>query len=101
VDYQLALNRVAKEAKEQSFDKDAEVELEEALGVALSVWSEWDGMRILDVCIAALEDANYSTVAGEIEKIKQAEYERIEAELKGRDFEAELGVQKRGGSAGG
>lgn len=37
------------------------------LGVAISVWTEWDALRIMRVFKEALEDANYHDTADEIE----------------------------------
>jgi hypothetical protein len=34
---------------------------EEALGLIVSHYFKWDGLRILKVCYAALEDANFHT----------------------------------------
>lgn len=31
----------------------------EGLGMALAQWADWDGLKILQVCRAALEDANF------------------------------------------
>ena len=39
----------------------------EGLGIAISKWSEWDGVKVMRVFRAALEDANYNTEAALVE----------------------------------
>jgi hypothetical protein len=39
----------------------------EGLGIAISQWAEWDGIKILEVFHAALEDANFHQEASIIE----------------------------------
>ena len=37
---------------------------EEALGILVSQWTEWDGLAIMRVFFSALEDANFHSEAG-------------------------------------
>lgn len=38
------------------------------LGVAISIWTEWDGIRIMEVFEEALDDANFHSEAAEVAK---------------------------------
>lgn len=40
---------------------DIETRKVEGLGIALSQWAEWDGLKLLKVLYAALEDSNFHT----------------------------------------
>ena len=40
---------------------------EEGLGIAISHWTEWDGLQIMRVFRAALEDANFNSQAAQVE----------------------------------
>lgn len=42
---------------------------EETLGLLVSHYLEWDGFRIMQVCLNALEDANFHTLGNKIEEI--------------------------------
>lgn len=44
-----------------------EAEIDEALGIAISVWAEWDGLKIMRVFHAALEDANFHSEASQVD----------------------------------
>lgn len=50
---------------------------EEAMGLAISHWTKWDGYKIMRVFASALEDANFHTeaavVLGWINKINKEE----------------------------
>jgi len=49
---------------------------EQGLGIAISQWSEWDGLKILRVFRSALEDSNFHTEAAQVEEmIKKVEAE--------------------------
>jgi len=50
-----------------------EGELEEALGIAISVWSEWDGFKIMRVLFSALEDSNFHEWAGRVQAMMAEE----------------------------
>ena len=45
----------------------------DALGVMISVYFEWDGVRILDAMQAALQDANFHSINEKIDAIREAE----------------------------
>ena len=45
--------------KEESFTNPDTATREEALGILISKWAEWDGQKIMDVFLNALEDANF------------------------------------------
>lgn len=36
------------------------------LGIAISSWAEWDGLRIMEVFAEALSDANFHTESSEV-----------------------------------
>lgn len=42
---------------------------EETLGILVSQYLEWDGFKIMQVCLNALEDANFHTLGNKIEEI--------------------------------
>jgi hypothetical protein len=44
---------------------------EEILGVIIAKYCEWKGSKILKVMLSALEDANYHTLASEIEALTE------------------------------
>jgi len=49
---------------------------ENGLGIAISQWAEWDGLKILYVFHAALEDSNFHDEAEQVlEMIKAVENE--------------------------
>jgi len=49
-----------------SFDGSDE-QVEKALGIAISNWSEWDGFKIMRVLFSALEDSNFHEWAGRVQ----------------------------------
>ena len=55
-----------------------EKEVEEALGIAVSVWSKWDGLKVMRVFHAALEDANFHEEAAEVEELRVKTIKRFE-----------------------
>ena len=44
----------------------------EGLGIALAQWAEWDGLKLMRVFYAALEDANFHTEAGMVQAMIEA-----------------------------
>jgi hypothetical protein len=50
---------------EQNTERDIQIQ---GIGLALARWSSWDGLEILKVCYAALEDSNFHS---ENEKIQE------------------------------
>ena len=55
-------------------DYQAGVSDAEALGVMISQYFEWDGIRILDAFQAALTDANFHSVSAAIDDIRKKEH---------------------------
>lgn len=49
-------------------DENKEHYMVKALGTLVSHWTEWDGGKIMDVFIAALEDANYKDLVEQIQE---------------------------------
>ena len=45
----------------------------DALGVMISVYFEWDGVKILDAMQAALKDANFHSINEKIDAIREVE----------------------------
>lgn len=43
----------------------------ECLGIAIANYCMWDGEAIMQVFMAALEDANYATLLGKVEELNQ------------------------------
>lgn len=43
-----------------------EERIEDGLGIAISQWSEWDGLKIMRVFFWALEDANFHEDAASV-----------------------------------
>ena len=41
------------------------------IGMMIAKYLEWDGSQILDACFSALEDANFHTEAGQIDKMRK------------------------------
>lgn len=68
---------VAKRSLKNRFTnyKETEEQLDEALGAEIAVYTDWDGVRILNIAYAALEDANFhevnETIAQLIEGLKK------------------------------
>jgi len=50
-----------------------EEEIEQALGIAVAHWSDWDGFKIMRVFQAALEDANFHDAAAKVDDLIRAE----------------------------
>lgn len=57
--------------KEESFIPGYEASDEEACGLVIAHHFEWDGLAILKTAMWALEDANFHTESGLIEKMIQ------------------------------
>jgi len=51
---------------ERSTEREIQIQ---GLGIALAKWSTWDGLEILKVCYAALEDANFHSEAEKIQEM--------------------------------
>ena len=47
-------------------DDNLEQRQEDGLGIAISQWSEWDGLKIMRVFASALEDANFHTECAQV-----------------------------------
>lgn len=47
----------------------------EALGLVVASWAHWDGQQICEAFLAALTDANFHTLAGELAPIIAQEME--------------------------
>ena len=67
-----ALSRAVSLVREGTFRDPNQPTEEECLGIALAKYYSWEGDRIartcLRFCYAALEDANYATLAGLLEE---------------------------------
>ncbi len=62
-----ALAELIDAQKRQSFTDPSKARDEDALGILISQHFEWDGLAIMLVARAALEDANFHTEAAIIE----------------------------------
>lgn len=74
-DVQAIAEAVARHTFTEKYQRETEPELlhEEALGVALARWAEYDGMKLLRVLYSALEDANFHEAAGQVQDILKRE----------------------------
>lgn len=63
----MSLREVIDRRKAESFSDPSKVKDTEALGIAIASFFDWDGVAILEVAVAALEDANFHTEAGLID----------------------------------
>lgn len=48
----------------------------EALGILISQYFEWDGSKIVETFIEALGDANFHSLAGEIQELADKDFNR-------------------------
>lgn len=60
------IKEILEEIKRESFVAGYNATDEEAMGLLLSRFFEWDGFAIMDAAAYALEDANFHTEAGEL-----------------------------------
>jgi hypothetical protein len=65
--FSLTLSEVADEVARTRTREGFTIGEAEALGKAIATHFEWDGDAILEAAIAALTDANYHTVAAELQ----------------------------------
>ena len=63
----VALNK-AKTSFVESYQKSTPLDSlkEEGLGIAISVWADWSGTKIMRVFMSALEDANFHDEAAQV-----------------------------------
>jgi hypothetical protein len=70
-DIPALLHRIGLRQADRSFNDsapdDPDWRVVEGLGIAIAHWAEWDGVQIMRVFRAALEDANFHTEAGKVE----------------------------------
>lgn len=59
----IIIKNLLQEVKEKSFVKGYKATDEEAMGLLISKYFEWDGTAIMKVAVNALEDANFRTEA--------------------------------------
>jgi hypothetical protein len=64
--------------KLECFNNPADEQDTEALGVLISQWSKWNGQKIIEAFLSALEDANYATLNRQIREL----WEKQQAETK-------------------
>lgn len=50
---------------------------EETLGILVAHFFEWDGFKIMQVCLNALEDANFHTLGGKVEELVTSYFKEI------------------------
>lgn len=55
------------EQKEESFIHPEQISDAEALGILVAQWAEWEGKKIVEAFISALEDANYHSFLNVVE----------------------------------
>lgn len=65
------LKELIEEVKKESFmpEYQAKVSDQEVLGIVLSKYFEWDGLKILEVASSGLEDANFHKEAALVDEM--------------------------------
>jgi len=69
------LRAIAERQAEESFTDDyktpenLEERKKEGLGIAISIFCEWDGLMIMEIFEAALEDANFHTESAQVSEM--------------------------------
>jgi hypothetical protein len=64
-----AVQTLIGQCKPKIYRSPEEVSDAEALGVIVAQWAEWDGNKIIEAFLAALEDANFHTEREQIEEL--------------------------------
>lgn len=73
---QPEFTKIAKAVAETTFMEDYEASEEETLGIALARHFRWDGIALMKMAAAALEDSNFHAEAAKLdEMIEEAEAE--------------------------
>jgi Fe-S cluster assembly ATPase SufC len=74
IDIPITIQKIAEQKAATAFTKDyirednlAEKQ-NEGLGMAIAGWAEWEGLKIMRVFKAALEDANYQECATDVQE---------------------------------
>ena len=69
-----AMQAVINQYKPEGYRNPEEVSDAEALGCVVAHWAKWDGAKIMEAFLSALEDANFHTLRKQIEELweKQA-----------------------------
>lgn len=65
------LTQIIDDQKHESFTDPSQATQEEALGIAIAHHFHWDGLAILRVAEAALEDANFHTESALVGQMAQ------------------------------
>ena len=68
-DVRKAVGPVLEQIKKESFVEGYKASDEEAIGLLVSKYFQWDGGRILEATGEALEDANFHTEAAIVRKL--------------------------------
>lgn len=68
--------------KRTHFTKGYDASNEEAMGILLTEFFERDGIAVLEAASVGLEDANFRTLAGKVDRLIIAETKRIDREVK-------------------
>jgi hypothetical protein len=55
---------------------------EEAMGILLARFFEWDGIAVLTAAGYGLEDSNFHTLNGKVDRLIEAEERRINRQIK-------------------
>lgn len=74
---QAILSPLVEATKQSAFTDDYTATTEEALGIILAKFYEWNGNKILKASAYALEDANYHTESYIISDLAQSEIAEI------------------------
>ena len=72
-----AVRPIVDQIKKTSFNDDYQATTEEAMGLLISKFLEWDGLSILRAAAYALEDANYHGESGRVEAMANGLEKRL------------------------
>jgi hypothetical protein len=72
LEVQVELGKLLQQIKESAYVEGYNATDEEAMGLVISKYFEWDGISILKASARAVEDANYHSEASAIYKMVEA-----------------------------
>jgi hypothetical protein len=72
LEIQVELGKLLEQVKKTAYVEGYEATDEEALGIVISKYFEWNGKKVLQASFFALEDANYHREAKSVEEMIEA-----------------------------
>jgi hypothetical protein len=76
------IRQVVESVKRDYFTADYKASDAEAMGIVLAQFFSWDGLVVLEAAEHGLTDANFHSLCGRVEKLREAEVKRIDKQLK-------------------